>query len=116
MKKYRTRKEPCGTVLHVHQGKKVIPTELRTPLMRWYHDRLIHAAAGRIITTIRMHFYWFGMDREISKFCETCKECQINKKTAKRLVGHLQVRPARSVTPWERIHVNGIGKRAMTYT
>ena len=60
--------------------------------------------------TIRAHFYWLGMDREIREFCASCPECQIKKKTARRPVGHLPMRPPRSVTPWERVHVDGIGK------
>ena len=99
MEKFRTRKEPCGTVLYVHHDKIVIPKELQTPLMRWYHDSPIHARAGRMTATIKMHFYWSGMDQDIKKFCGTCAECQISKKTARRLVGHLPVRPPRSVTP-----------------
>ena len=110
MKKYSTRREPCGTVLYVHQNKIVIPKELRTSLVRWYHDSLVHAGASRMIATIRAHFYWPGMDREIKEYCSECPECQISKKTARRPVGHLPVRPPRSVTPWERVHIDGIGK------
>ena len=57
MRKYGTRKEPCGTILYVHRDKIVIPAEIQVPLMRWYHDSLVHAAAGRMTTTIRVHFY-----------------------------------------------------------
>ena len=52
MKRYDTRREPCGTVLYVHHNKIVIPKELRMPLMRWYHNSLVHAGAGRMIVTI----------------------------------------------------------------
>ena len=110
MRKYSKRTEPCGTELYVHRDKIVIPEELRTPLMRWYHDSLVHAAAGRMTATIRAHFYWLGMDRDIREYCSHCPDCQISKKTARRPVGHLPLRAPRSVTPWERVHVDGIGK------
>ena len=50
------------------------------------------------------------MDQEIKEFYAACPECKIKKKTARRPVGHLPMRPPRSVTPWERVHVDGIGK------
>ena len=109
MRKYDTRREPCGTKLYVHNEKIVIPKEIRVSLLRWYHDSLGHAAAGRMIATLRTHFYWTGMDREIKEFCAACPSCQIFKKTARRPVGHLPMRPPRSVVPWERVHVDGIG-------
>ena len=110
MQKYSKRTELCGTVLHMHNNKIVILKELCTPLVRWYHDSLVHPAAGRMTATLRAYFYWLGMDREIKEFCAKCPECQINKKTTRRPVGHLHMRPPRSVTLWERVHVDGIGR------
>ena len=110
MKKYSMRTKPCGTRLYVHRDSIVIPEELKLPLMRLYHDSLVHAGAGRMTATIRAHFYWRGMDKDIREFCAACPDCQINKKTARKPVGHLPLRPPRSVTLWERVHVDGIGK------
>ena len=71
------------------------------PLIRWYHDSLVHTAVGRMTATIlHIHFYWAGMDKKIQEFYTTCEESQKSKKTViRRLDGHLPVKPPCSVTP-----------------
>jgi len=49
------------------------------------------------------------MDAEIENYVKQCLECQKCKKTAVRPVGHVPVREKRSVTLWNRIHLDCIG-------
>ena len=107
--KYERRTEPCGTRLFVHKDRIVVPRTLRNTMMQWYHESLLHPGMNRMKATIKSNFYWKGMDTDIENLVRNCDKCQIFKKTAVRPVGHVPVRASRSVTPWDRVHVDCVG-------
>ena len=109
MKTGTLREEPCGTTLYVHKDRIIIPKVMVSDPLTWYHSSLLHPGVSCMRATLKKHFYWKRMDKNIEDLVRTCPVCQRCKKIAVRPVGHLPLRGSRSVVPWERIHVDCIG-------
>ena len=59
------------------KNKIVIPIEFQTRLIEWYHEQLLHPGVLRLIESMKQHFHWKTMAKDITNFTKTCKECQI---------------------------------------
>lgn len=90
-----------------HTGKIVIPDSLKLRVLTWYHTMLIHPGAKRTVETIRQHFYWKGMQKDVEKFVRQCPTCQKTKVKTKNY-GHLPEKNAEYI-PWEKLCVDLIG-------
>ena len=88
-------------------GKIVIPKSLQRRCVEWYHVNLCHPGATRTEQTIRQHFYWPNLRKDVETVCRTCPTCQLTKrKTIK--YGHLPAKEA-EFEPWEVLCVDTIG-------
>ena len=65
-------------------GKIVVPTTLRKRMLTWYHDTLMHPGITRMTKTIRLHFTWPNLDKQVENYCKQCSICQQTKKTKKK--------------------------------
>ena len=93
--------------LIVRDGKIVVPTKLQKPLVEWYHHILCHTGETRTELTIKQHFTWKNLRKDVHKICSTCHTCQVTKRT-QRKYGHLPPKEA-EYQPWETLCVDLIG-------
>ena len=89
------------------KGKIVIPETLQRRCVEWYHINLCHPGETRTEQTIRQHFYWKNLRKDVENTCRTCSTCQLTKrKTIK--YGHLPAKEA-EIEPWDILCVDTIG-------
>jgi hypothetical protein len=104
--KYELTKIERTAVLTLN-GKVFILTDIRNPVIDWYHQYLCHPGATRTKATIRNTVTWPGLTRNVQSHCKTCKLCQFNKKTRKQY-GKIPIKMA-GATTWEIVQVDLIG-------
>jgi len=90
-----------------YNKKIVIPTALQKYVLNWYHTYLLHPGSTRTEETIKQHFYWPNLQKDVRKYVGTCDVCQKCKKQ-KPKYGWLPEKEAEAV-PWERLCVDLIG-------
>jgi len=100
------------------QSKKIlVPHALRRTVMNHHHDFPASAHFGRNRTKllIRKHFYWNGMDKDISAFVRTCSLCRQGKMSAKPMSKHgLLVANDLYLEPFKAIYIDFIESLPMT--
>ena len=101
-----------GTEVILFNDKIYVPKSIRTRLIDWYHSNLQHPGIDRTEKTIRMHFVWPGMPRDIEQFVKTCHQCQRCKASRKKY-GHLPPKEFSDV-PWDTLCVDLIGPYTVT--
>ena len=95
------------TDLVCHNDRIVVPTSLRRRLVNWYHNQLCHPGETRTEQTIRQHFTWPKLTKEVSNICSACHTCQLTKKHTKKY-GKLPAKIA-EIDPWQTMCVDLIG-------
>ena len=93
--------------LIVKGDKIVIPQSLTKRTTMWYHEQLCHPGELRTLHSIKQHFYWSNMDRDVRDACKKCPTCQ-QFKTSDKKYGHLPEKKAEA-HPWEILSVDLIG-------
>jgi hypothetical protein len=96
-----------GGAVICHNNKVVIPIQLRTHVVNWYHEMLCHPGEKRTEETIRQHLTWPGLKTDVQKCVKGCPNCQKGKKQKKKY-GHVPPKLAKS-QPWEHLCVDMIG-------
>lgn len=89
------------------KGKIVIPQSIQRRCVEWYHVNLCHPGETRTEQTIRQHFYWPNLRKEVEATCRKCPTCQLTKKKTIKY-GHLPPKEA-EIEPWEVLCVDTIG-------
>jgi hypothetical protein len=69
---------------------------------------LAHPGKTRTIKTIKQHFHWQTLSRDVKQFVQTCQTCQHYKQQCKNY-GHLPTKIQRNIEPWNEVHVDLIG-------
>jgi hypothetical protein len=91
----------------------VIPAILQRRIVTWYHEQLCHPGETRTENTLKQHYYWQNMRRDIHDICSKCPTCQKNKRLPAKF-GHLPPKDDPSeYTPWEKVCVDLIGPYEM---
>ena len=65
-------------------GKILIPTALQNRVPAWYHVNLCHPGETRTDQTIRQHFWWLSIRKDVHEVCSKCPTCQLHKKSSKK--------------------------------
>ena len=104
-----TLKTFCGgkTTPHeliVKHDKIVIPKDIQEQLVQWYHTQLCHPGETQTEATIRQHFYWKDLQKDVQNICKKCPTCQKAKQTHTKY-GHLLEKQAEA-TPWEQLCID----------
>lgn len=88
-------------------GKILVPQQLQGPIMRTYHEWLIHPGITVMTQSIKAALYWRGMDKDIKRWVHKCKVCA----TSKHLPQAYGKIPQKTVEvrPWNEIAVDSIG-------
>ena len=90
-------------------GKIVVPSTLQQHVVDWYHTTLCHPGINRTEATIRQHFTWKHLTKQVATTCQTCRKCQITKKHTKKY-GLLPAKKAEEeANLWEKLCVDLIG-------
>ena len=63
-----------------------------------------------MIATIRKHFTWPDITKDITQYVATCKEFHMAKQTAPKEYGKIPMASNVVTEPWEEIHVDMIGE------
>jgi hypothetical protein len=85
----------------------VVPQELVTNIISWYHKFLAHPGTHRLISTINQHFAFPNMKSLIEKFVRTCDTCQKVKPYHPR-DGLLPPKDP-ELDPWHQVQVDLVG-------
>ncbi len=93
--------------LIVKNEKIVIPTQLQTRVVNWYHQQLMHPGETRTEASLRQHYHWANMRQTVHDVCSKCPTCQKHKKHTKKY-GHLPEKEAEA-QPWDKLCVDLIG-------
>ena len=78
--------------------------ELKRDIMEEAHSSayVMHQGSTKIYKTLKEHYWWNGMKKEIASFVSRCLTCQQVKAEHQRPVGKIQLLPI-SVLKWEKI-------------
>jgi hypothetical protein len=96
-----------GRAVTCHNVKVVIPLQLRSHVVKWYHKMLCHPSKRCMEETIRQHLRWPSLKTDILKCVKKFPNCQKGKKQKKKY-GHMPPKLAES-QPCEHLSVNMIG-------
>jgi transposase InsO family protein len=104
-----------GKTVHLITNTKeqiIIPSELITKIVGWYHDRQVHPGRDRLYEGIYQHFDCpkAGQLRNaVSEYVRTCDACQKSKKASR----HYGQVPAKQIEtkPWEVLHIDLYGPK-----
>ena len=88
-------------------NKIVLPPSLQMRAVQWYHTQLCHPGETHTEQTIRQHYHWPNLRKDVHKVCHTCPTCQTCKKTYTKY-GLLPPKEAET-DPWEYLCVDLIG-------
>ena len=66
--------------LIVKNRKIDMPKTLQTRCVNWYHQMLCHPGMTRTEQSIRQHFTWKNLRKDVEKVCKYCKTCQLTKR------------------------------------
>ena len=92
-----------------YHDKIAIPRSLRSRLLAWYHEMLLHPGADRMYQSIAQHFIWPSLRSDVSTLVRECSTCQLFKGQRKKY-GHLPIiQHDQHNEPWATIAVDTIG-------
>ena len=62
----------------LYEKQLVVPTKYRTLILKTAHDTLFsgHLGITKTLARIKCHFYWLGMDLDVTRYCQSCDVCQ----------------------------------------
>jgi len=87
--------------------KIVLPKELHTKAVKYYHYTLCHPGQDHTEETLRQHYTWKGMRHTVKAVCERCPTCQLNKPKNQKF-GHLPAKVADEI-PWDKLCIDLVG-------
>jgi transposase InsO family protein len=91
----------------------VVPRGLTKQCMKMYHEGLGHPGGSRTKATIRLGYYWPGMNKDIKNYCKACLFCHRRKADNKRanipIQSYGQARGADAQRPFSRVHIDLTG-------
>eukprot|EP00957_Ditylum_brightwellii_P191787 14600175-Ditylum_brightwellii.AAC.1 len=87
--------------------KIIAPKSLQHKIVNWNHDNLCHPGQTRTETTVRQHFTWNNLRKDVEQMCKKCHTCQLTKKIDPK-IGHLSAKTVEE-GPWDILCVDLIG-------
>ena len=93
-----------------------VPEKLVTDLVKWYHSTLIHPGTDRMHNTVRYHYYWKGMAKDIADYVKKCSKYQRFKITGKKNYGKIPLTTFDRSKSWDVVHMDMIGPWTVNFT
>ena len=86
---YRNFKSTDGASYHLQM---IVPTQLQSQVLREIHGGRLsgHLGEAKMLHKTRERFYWPGMSRNVSDWCQTCPSCAARKRPSQKRRGPLQ--------------------------
>jgi hypothetical protein len=98
----------CAPLIYFKK-KIAIPTSLRSRILTWYHENLLHPGADRMYHTISQHFIWPSLHTQVENFVRHCNTCQ-HYKAQRKKYGHVPIQEKQHIAnPWHSIAIDTIG-------
>ena len=89
------------------EDKVVIPSNLQSYLLHWYHTYILHPGMDRTKAIICQYFYWTNIINTFQREVSNCDTCQRTKRSNKKY-SKLPAKLAEEI-PWNKIFVDLIG-------
>ena len=88
----------------------VVPAKYRTLVLQTAHDTLLsgHLGITKTLARVKCHFFWVGMDMDVTRYCRSCDICQKTVPKGQLKKGKLENMPIITV-PFQRVAVDIIG-------
>ena len=88
----------------------VVPAKYRTLVLQTAHDTLLsgHLGITKTLARVKCHFFWVGMDMDVTRYCCSCDICQKTVPKGQLKKGKLENMPIITV-PFQRVAVDIIG-------
>ncbi len=92
------------------QAQLVIPQNLKVHFLRLHHDSDLGAHVGfnKMLSIMRLKYYWIGMTRDIREYVLSCQKCQLVKSTTGNIVPPLALREV-TPSPFSTLVVDTVG-------
>jgi Reverse transcriptase (RNA-dependent DNA polymerase)./Integrase core domain. len=97
----------------IEEAKIMIPRQMLTSIVSWYHQILMHAGRNKVEATIKIHFTHPQLHNTVMNIINNCEACQIQKRGSNRGYGQLIPRKV-DMTIWDTIAVDTIGPWTVT--
>ena len=94
-------------------NQTMVPGRLVKKTMRLHHEGYGHMGANRMLETIRLRYFWIGMEAEINQHCRDCINCKLSKSYQRRPRVPLMKYEDTS-RPLDRVHVDLTGPLPVT--
>ena len=105
-RKYQSPKVASGNEI----SQVVVPTELRSRVMRVAHDSIMggHLGSGKTSDRILSQFYWPNLHTDVARYCRSCDVCQ--RTIPKGRVGKVPLQKMPVIDePFKRVAVDLVG-------
>jgi hypothetical protein len=117
--KYRLGKTDDGKerlLLRIAMDKKtkkeitqtMVPYHLIPKLLRLFHEGHSHLGINRMVETIKVRYYWKGIDQDVKEHIDKCMNCKLRKTYQRR--PQVPIMKYNAVNrPLDRVHMDLIG-------
>ena len=86
----------------------VVPPELRSLTLKYHHEGFGHMGASRMLETIRLRYFWSGMDKDIQAHTGKCINCKLRKSYQRKPRVPI-MKYTDTARPLDRVHVDLTG-------
>ena len=90
----------------------VVPSYLRTMILKYFHDKFIHNGISRMKQAINLNYTWPGINKDIANYIKMCKNCIHKEKGFPKDKKTIKLFPA--IKPFEMIHIDIVGPMPLT--
>ena len=105
--KYQLQEYSPGKELVFYDDKVVLPMNIVSDVIEWYHGNLNHPGIDRTYHTIAAHFYFSGLRAKVEEHISNCPVCRKNKRSEKKY-GELPL-AEQEMIPWECVQIDLCG-------
>ncbi len=74
-------------VLYGRQGEveqSVVPEDLIKLSMQYHHEGFAHLGTNRMLETLKLRYYWEGMEKDVREHVKSCASCKLRKAYQRR--------------------------------
>ncbi|MES9904885.1 MAG: integrase, partial [Sedimenticola sp.] len=108
---YRKWENDYGTETELQM---IVPRRLRNLILTQMHDSVTagHLGVKKTLLRVRHRFFWYGLRRDVEKWCHKCEICAARKTPAKK--PRAPMKQYNSGARWERIAIDFLGPLGKT--
>jgi hypothetical protein len=90
---------------HLEDDPVYLPYPLINAVLRYYHDAMGHAGGDRLHRSLKLKYFWVGMQTEIKNHVNACRKCKLRKagRVQPRIPNQTLNVPSR---PFQRVYID----------